>query len=122
MPVNMGNSTQGLGGLSEPSLPGMMPIVWPPSPRAPRQTASMIPPPPPQQTVTPPFPSSCPPSSARRTACAGAPSPPITDMIIAGPMIPVASPPGNEASAGAQRPAVIGGLRGAIRYGGYHDD
>src|SRR3990172_354132 len=121
MPVKTGNSTQGLGGLSGASRPGMMPIVWPPSPRAPRQAASMMPPPPPQQTVTPRFASSWPTSSARRTAWAGAPSPPITDMIIARPMIPAARPRGNAASAGHERPAVGCGLRRAVRDRRYDD-
>src|SRR3990172_2218058 len=114
MPVNTGNSTQGLGGLSGASRPGMMPIVWPPSPRAPRQAASMMPPPPPQQTVTPRFASSWPTSSASRTACAGAPSPPITDMIIARPMIPAARAGGNAASGWLQRPAVARAPCGAV--------
>src|SRR3990172_7221694 len=136
MPVKIGNSTQALGGLSEASRPGRIPIVWPPSPRAPRHAASMMPPPPPQQTVTPRFASSRPTSSARRFASGGASSPPITDMIIAGPMIPAARLGGNEsvrgrpeacpersrrASAGAQRPAVSGGLRRAVRHGRDHD-
>src|SRR3990170_3179683 len=100
MPVKTGNSTQALGGLSDASRPGRIPMVWPPSPRAPRQAASMMPPPPPQQTVTPRFASSRPTASARRFASGGASSPPITDMIIAGAMIPVALPRGNESVRG----------------------
>src|SRR3990172_11645232 len=100
MPVKMGTSPRGWGGLWGASGRGRIPMVWPPSPRAPRQATSMMPPPPPQQTVTPRFASSRPTSPARRFASGGASSPPITDMIIAGPMIPVTLPRGNESVRG----------------------
>ena len=53
MPVKTGNSTYWFGRASRGSRPGMMPMVWPPSLRAPRQAASMTPPRPPQTTVAP---------------------------------------------------------------------